>query len=109
MLEQLSPTTRTVLRVAAGIAIAIAAGFGTLILFFVGAVTVTDCFIECGRDPNVLGGSLILAGGVLCASLTITAPVWGAIGWNRSVLIKTAGTVAALATLVVLVVVAGLW
>ena len=64
MLERLSPTTRTVLRVAAGIAIGIAAGFATLILFFVGAVTATGCFIEC-NDPNVVGGSLLLAGAVL--------------------------------------------
>ena len=102
MLERLSPTTRTVLRVAAGIAIGIAAGFATLILFFVGAVTATGCFIEC-NDPNVLGGSLLLAGAVLAAAVTVTSVVWGAIGWNRRVLAKVAAAVAGLATLVVLV------
>lgn len=106
MIERLSPTTRTVLRVAVGIAIGIAAGLGTLILFFVGAVTATGCFFECS-DPNPVGGGLLLAGAVACAALTVTSVVWGAIGCNRPVLWKVAGTVAGLATLVVLVSVSG--
>ena len=106
MLDRLSPTTRTVLRAAAGIAIGIAAGFATLILFFVGAVTATGCFIEC-NDPNVLGGSLLLAGAIFAGALTVTSVVWGAIGWNRRVLVRVAATVAGLATLVVLVAVSG--
>ena len=106
MLERLSPTTRTALRVTAGIAIAIAIGFGTLILFFVGAVTATGCFIECS-DPNPIGGALLLAGAVFGAASTVTAVVWGAIGWNRRVLSRVAATVAVLATLVVLLAVSG--
>lgn len=106
MLERLSPTTRTVLRVATGIAIGIAAGFGTLILFFIGAVTASGCFIEC-NDPNPVGGGLLLAGAVACASLTVASVVWGAIGWNRRVLVRVAASVAALATLIVLVAVSG--
>lgn len=106
MIERLSPTTRTVLRVATGIAIGIAAALGTLMLFFVGAVTATGCFIECS-DPNVVGGSLLLAGAVLGAALTVTSVVWGAIGWNRPVLFKVAASVAGLASVVVLVAVTG--
>lgn len=106
MLERLSPEARTVLRVASGIAIAIAAGFLTLILYFVGAVTATGCFFECS-DPNVVGGGLLLAGAVLSSALTVTAVVWGAIGWNRRVLVRVAGTVAALATLLLLAVLLG--
>lgn len=104
MLERLSPTTRTALRVAAGIAIALAAGFATLILYFVGSVTATGCFIEC-NEPNVVGGSLLMAGAVLSAAVTVSAVVWGAIGWNRPVLVRVAATVAALATLLLLVIV----
>lgn len=107
MLERLSPTTRTVLRVAAGIAVGIAAGFGTLILFFFGAITATGCFIEC-NDPNPVGGALLLAGAVFGAALTVASVVWGAIGWNRRVLVKVAAAVAGLATLVVLVSLSGL-
>jgi hypothetical protein len=106
MLERLSPTTRTVLRVASGIAIAIAAGLGTLILFFVGAVTATGCFIECS-DPNPVGGSLLLTGAVLGAAVTVTSGVWAVIGWNRRVLTRVAAAVAGPATLVVLVAVSG--
>lgn len=93
---------RTALRVASGIAIGIVAGFGTLILYFVGAVTVTGCFIECS-DPNVVGGSLLLAGAVVSAAFAVTAVVCGIIGWNRRTLSKVAASVAVLATLIVLV------
>ena len=106
MTARLSPTTRTVLRAAAGIAIAIAAGFATLILFFVGGIEATGCFIECG-EPNAIGGSLLLTGAVLAASITITSVVWGAIGWQRRVLIKVAGWTAVAATLLVLIVALG--
>ncbi len=106
MFERLSPSTRTVLRAAAGIAIGIASGFATLILWFVGAVTATGCFIECS-NPNVVGGSLLLAAAVLFAALTISSVVWGAIGWNRRVLFRVAATVAGIATLFILVTLAG--
>lgn len=106
MLERLSPRTRIALRVAAGVAIGIAAGFLTLILFFVGGVTATGCFFECG-EPDVVAGSLLLAGAVLSSALTISAIVWGVIGWNRQVLVKVAATVAGSATLLVLVVAIG--
>ncbi len=104
MFENLSPNTRLVLRAAAGIAIAIAAGFATLVLLFVGGVTFTGCFIECG-DSNALGGSLLLAGSVLAAGLTVSSVVWGFIGWNRRVLTRVALTVAGVAALAVIVVV----
>jgi hypothetical protein len=103
MFENLSPTTRTVLRVAAGIAIGIAAGFATVVLFFIGAVTITGCFISCS-DPNVIGGSFLLSGAVLSASLTVTAVVWGATGWQRRTLVRVATTVGVLASLLVLAV-----
>ena len=74
MLERLSPSTRTVLRVGAGIAIGIAAGF---------------------------------AGAVIGAGLAVASVVWGAIGWNRRVLVRVTGTVAGLASLVVLLVMSG--
>ena len=106
MTARLSPTTRTVLRAAAGIAIAIAAGFATLILFFVGGIEATGCFIECG-EPNVLGGSLFLTGAVLTAAIAITSVVWGIVGWQRRVLVKVAGWTAVAATLLVLVVALG--
>ena len=106
MLERLSPRTRIVLRVSAGIAIGIAAGFGTLILGFVGAVEATGCFFEC-TDPNPVGGGLLLAGAVLFAALTVTSVVWGAIGWNRRVLARVAASVAVLATLGMLATLAG--
>jgi hypothetical protein len=104
MLERLSPATRTVLRAACGIAIAIVGGFGTFILAFLGGVTATGCFIECS-EPNVVGGSLLLAGAIMCASVTVAAVVWGAIGWQRRVLGRVAGTVAALASAFVAVVI----
>ena len=106
MFERLSPTTRTVLRVAAGIAIAIATGLTTLIVFFLGVVTATGCFIEC-NEANPLGGALLLAGAVLGAAATVTAAVWGVIGWNRQVLVRVAAAVAFLATAIVLVTLAG--
>lgn len=105
MFERLSPRTRTVLRVSAGIAIGIAAGFATLVLLFVGAVTQTGCFITCS-EPNPVGGGLLLAASVACAALTVASMVWGAIGWNRRVLTRVAASAAGLATLVVMVVVA---
>lgn len=107
MLERLSPQTRTVLRAAAGIAIGIAAAFLTLILYFIGAVAATGCFFEC-TEPDVIAGSLLLAGAVLSSALTISAFVWGAIGWNRRVLIRVAGTVATLSTILVLAVLSGI-
>ncbi|HEY5652327.1 MAG TPA: hypothetical protein VIW46_12835 [Acidimicrobiia bacterium] len=105
MLERLSPNTRTALRVAAGIAIAIAAGFGTLILLFVGGVTMTGCFIECG-EPNPIGGSFLLAWAVLSASLSVTSAVWGVIGWRRRTLLRVGSAVAAIACLVIVTFVA---
>lgn len=106
MFERLSPTARKALRIAAGIVLGIAAGFGTLILFFVGAVTATGCFIECS-DPNPVGGGLLLAAAVAGAAVTVTSVVWGIVGWNRLVLVRVAASVAALAALVVLVSVSG--
>ncbi len=107
MLERLSPTTRTALRVAAGIGLAIAAGFVTLVLLFVGAVTVTGCFFECSGDPNVVGGGLLLTGSVVAAALAVTSVVWAAIGWKREVLVRVAAVVTGLSTILVLLVVSG--
>lgn len=97
MLDRLSPASRNVLRAASGIALATAGGLGTFILAFLGTVTATGCFIECNQ-PNVVGGSLLLAGAVMSASASVTAVVWGAIGWQRRVLGRVAGAVAALAS-----------
>lgn len=108
MFQELSPTTRTGLRVAAAIAISITAGLTTVVLYFVGIVTATGCFIECS-DPNVVGGSLLLAGAVLSSAVTVSAVVWGAIGWNRRVLVRVAAAVVALATLLLLLVVGAFW
>jgi hypothetical protein len=100
MFEQLSPNTRLVLRLAAGFAIAIAAGFSTIILYFVGAVTATGCFIECS-EPNVVGGAFLLAGAVLSAAVTVAAVVWGFIGWKRQTLTKVATGVGIFGLLVI--------
>lgn len=108
MLEQFPPAARTALRAVAGIGIAIAAGYGTLVLSFVGTVELVDCFIECGEGPNVLAGSLLLAGAVLCASATLTSVVWGAIGWQPRTLRRVATTVAGIASIILLVIFAGL-
>lgn len=104
MLERIPPKIRTVLRVAAGIAVAIAAGRGAMILLFLGFVTAVDCFIQCGSGPNLVEGGLLLAGGALCASLSLTSLVWAAIGWDRPALSRVAVTVAGLTTVVMLVV-----
>jgi len=104
MFDRLSPAGRNVLRAACGIALATAGGFGTFILALLGTVTAIGCFIEC-NEPNVAGGSLLLAGAVMSASASVTAVVWGAIGWQRRVLGRVAGAVAALASALVGVVI----
>lgn len=87
-IERLSPTTRTILRAALGIAIAIGLGLTTLALFFIGAVEFSGCFFECG-EPNLIGGSLLLAGSAISTGLLFVAVAWG-VGMNgRAWLAKT--------------------
>lgn len=87
-IEQLSPTTRTILRAALGIAVAIGLGLVTLALFFVGSVEFSGCFFECG-EPNVVGGSLLLGGSAITTGLLFMAVAWG-VGMNgRARLVKT--------------------
>ena len=104
LIEQLSPTTRRVLRAALGVMIAIALGFATLALFFVGSIEITGCFISCG-DPNVLGGSLFLAGSAVTTGLLFVALGWGAGMNGRARLLKTFAIGSGLVTLLLLAVV----
>lgn len=102
-IEDLSPTTRTVLRVTAGLIGGLAMGFATLFLLFVGIVTITGCFIGCGT-PNVPGGALLLAGAVAAATISVTSIFWGVTGWGRQLLLKVAGISAALSSVAVLLI-----
>lgn len=88
LIEQLSPTTRRVLRAALGVMIGIAFGLTTLALFVIGSIEFSGCFFECS-DPNPVGGSLLLAGSTLTGGLVFLALGWGA-GMNiRAKLIKS--------------------
>lgn len=93
--EKLSPAARTALRLAVALVLTFVAGFTAIAMFFVGGIELTGCFIECS-EPNPIGGSLLMAGAVVAASATVTALVWGAIGWNAPVLRRVAATTGAL-------------
>lgn len=78
--QQLSPTTRRVLRAVAGLLIAVPAGIATLVLYWVGSIEFTGCFFECG-DPNPVRGSLFLLGAAITTGLVFASLGWG-LGMN---------------------------
>jgi hypothetical protein len=67
--------------------VAIAAGFGALVAWFVGIVTFTGCFISCST-PNELGGMGLMAITAGLVGLTIAALGYVFIGWSRATLIR---------------------
>lgn len=89
-LEHLSPTTRTVLRAALGVAVGIGLGLATLVLLFIGTVEFTGCFFNCS-DPNLVGGSLLLAGAAVTTGLLFASLGWAAGMNNRSRLVRVFG------------------
>ncbi|MEX2423729.1 MAG: hypothetical protein WD990_07105 [Acidimicrobiia bacterium] len=70
-----------------GIAVAIGAGFGAFVSWFVGIVTFTGCFISCG-EPNELGGMGLMAVTAVLVGLTLAALGYTFIGWSRETLIR---------------------
>lgn len=93
-LDQLSPTTRRVLRAVAGLVVAVPAAIGTLVLYWVGSIEFSGCFIECG-DPNRGRGALYLGGAALTSGLTLVALAWaaGLAGRRRLLLTFASGLV----------------
>ena len=70
-----------------GIAVAIAAGFGAFVAWFVSIVTFTGCFISCDT-PNELGGMGLMAITALLVGLMVASLGYAFIGWARETLIR---------------------
>lgn len=82
--KPMSPTTRRALRAVAGLVAAIALLFAAGIVYVVGAVVATGCFIEC-NDPNPTAGIPILMAAVVLLALALAALWWGLFNrqWSR--------------------------
>ena len=93
-LDQLSPTTRRVLRAVAGLVVAVPAAIGTLVLFWVGSIEFSGCFFECG-EPNRVRGALYLGAAALTTGLTLVALAWaaGLVGRRRLLMTFSSGLV----------------
>jgi hypothetical protein len=75
------------IRVIVGAVVAAAAGWGTLIAWFVGIIEFTGCFISCG-DPNPLGGVGLMAVAAGLLGATVAAVGFAIIGWQKRVMLK---------------------
>lgn len=94
-LKDLSPTTRTVLRVIVGLVGAVASGYASAGLFFVGLITYSGGLFG-STNPDVGLGALILGSAVAAATTAITLLVWAMTGWNKRRLARIALVTAAL-------------
>lgn len=74
--EAMSEAPTTIGRIALGLAASIAAGYGSLILAFVGMVETTGCLIECAA-PNPAIGVPALVGAVVVAASGVAGLAWG--------------------------------
>lgn len=93
-------------RLGIGLLMAIAAGFGAFLLFFIGAVEFTGCFISCS-DPNRPAGTLWLAGAAAVAATAVTALGWGIAGRRAPLRALFMGSAAVAATVIAAAVVSG--
>jgi hypothetical protein len=64
------------LRIGGGVAAAVVLGSIALVGYFFGGITATDCFIECGGEPNLLVGIPILLGTAAVGALGLGALWW---------------------------------
>lgn len=81
------PGIHPAVRAIIGIAVAIAAGFGAFVAWFVSVVTFTGCFISCDT-PNELGGMGLMAVTALLVGLTVASLGYAFVGWSRETMIR---------------------
>ncbi|HSJ27687.1 MAG TPA: hypothetical protein VLB67_05705 [Acidimicrobiia bacterium] len=81
--SRLHPAARALI----GAVVAAAAGWGTLVGWFVGVVSWSGCFISCGDPNQVLGlGAMGLA--VVLFGTLVAAVGYAFVGWRRSLMVR---------------------
>lgn len=80
-------TMHPAIRVIVGAVVAAAAGWGTLIAWFVGIIEFSGCFISCG-DANPLGGVGLMAVAAGLLGATVAAVGFAIIGWQKRAMLK---------------------
>lgn len=94
-----------VARVFIGAAVAIAAGFGALVTWFIAIVTFTGCFIGCS-EPNELGGMGLMVGTAALVGILVAGLGFAFVGWSRERMLRLwligtgVGAILGIATLV---------
>lgn len=94
-----------VARVFIGAAVAIAAGFGAFVTWFIAFVTFTGCFISCS-EPNELGGMGLMVGTAALVGILVASLGFAFVGWSRERMLRLwligtgVGAILGIATLV---------